>query len=94
MSGVLLPIKRLNLALQLDHQRLAFAVTRFARSNFDPAFADAVFLHVGTLLVVPANTDVALEHGGDVMRAAWVDGEAVGQGGKRWRLGGVIHGGR
>jgi hypothetical protein len=93
-----LAIKRLNLALELDHQRLTLAVPRPACGDFDPAFADAVFLNVRALLVVPADADIVLEHGGHVMRAAWVYGEAIRE---RWPIGsgagvlwsdGLVHG--
>ena len=85
MSGS--PIKRLNRALQLDQQRMPLAVNRFAGGHFDPAFADAVFLDVRTFLVVESNTNFMLEHGGDVMRAARVCGQAVGQGRARGTFG-------
>ena len=66
-------IERFNFALQLDQQRLPLAIPCFARGYFDPAFADAVFIDIETLLTIQPNADVTLEHGGDVMRAARVD---------------------
>ena len=59
---------------------MALAVNRFAGGHLDPAFADAVFLDIRTFFVVESNANVMLEHGGDVMRAARVCGQAVGQG--------------
>jgi hypothetical protein len=57
------------------------AVCGRAGRHFDPAFADAVFLYVKAFLVIEADADVVLEHGGHMVRAAWVYGQMVGQGG-------------
>ena len=65
-------IKRLNLALELDRQRKAFAVNFFADRHFDPAFADAVFLDVYALFVVKANADVVLKNSRNMVLAAHV----------------------
>ena len=54
-------VKRLDLALELDLQRLALAVQRLASGHFDPAFADAVFLDVAQLLAVEPDAHVMLE---------------------------------
>jgi hypothetical protein len=49
------------------------------RRHLDPALADAVLLHVEALLVIEADADAVLEHGRNVMRAARIDREAIGQ---------------
>ena len=82
-------VKRLNLAVQLDGQRIAFAVNLVADGHLDPAFADAVLLNMKTLLVVEANANVMFKDRPDMMRAARISGEAVRQGGL---LGNVVHG--
>src|SRR5664280_3872444 len=71
------------------YKRQALAVQGLARGHLDPALAEAVFLHIESLLVVQANADAVLEDGGEVMRAARIDGETIGQG---KRLGCVVHG--
>ena len=82
-------IERLDLALQLDQQRVALAVQRLAGGHLDPAFADAVLRDVQTLLVIESNTNVMFEHGSDVKGAALVNGQVVGQ---RGELSGFGHG--
>ena len=64
-------------------------------SNTDPAFADAVFLHISALLVVEADADVMLENGRNMVGAARICREVVGQCGALWGggRGGVVHGG-
>ncbi|MNN62499.1 hypothetical protein D3C81_1778060 [compost metagenome] len=74
-----LTVKRFDFALELDLQRTAAAVERLGGSDLDPAFADAIFFHVKTFLVVEADADVVLEHGCNVIRAAGVDRQAIGQ---------------
>ena len=74
-----LSVKRFDLALQLDQHWFAFSVHRFACRHFDPAFADTVFVHIKTLLAVEMDANAMLEHGGDVMGAARVGGQVVGQ---------------
>ena len=66
---------------------MALAVNRFAGGHFDPALADAIFLDIRTFFVVESNADVMLEHGGDVMRASRVCGQAVWQGRARGAFG-------
>jgi hypothetical protein len=86
--GIHLFIKRLDLAFELDHQRVALAVDLVADGHFDPAFADAVLGDVVALFVVKADADIVLEDGFDEMRAALVGGQMVGQcrafAGGRW----------
>lgn len=84
-----LQVKRLNLAPDLDQQRLAVAVTRLACRYFHPAFADAVLLHIGTLPVIETDANIVLKNRSVVKRTAWVDGQMIGQ---RRKLGGVGHG--
>jgi len=69
---------------------MALAVDCLAGGHFDPAFTDAVLLHVLALVVVQADADFVLEHGGYVVGAARVRGQMVWQ---RRALEGVGHGG-
>src|ERR1700735_4411587 len=48
---------RLNLAFELDRQRLAVAVDGFADGDADPAFGDGVFLDIVFLDTVEADAD-------------------------------------
>ena len=84
-----LAIKRFDLALQLDQERIALAVQRLAGGYLDPALADAIFRDVQTLLVVQSDTHIVFEYGGNVIGTARVDRQMVGQRGK-WR--GLVHG--
>src|SRR3990167_3544975 len=63
-------IKRFDLALQLDQQRIALAIQRLACGHLNPALADAVFRDIQTLLVIQSNTNVMFEHGSDVKGTA------------------------
>lgn len=81
-------VEGFDLAFEADQQRLAFAVDLVAHGHFDPAFADAILFDIKTLLVVEQDADVVLKHRFDVVRAAWVDRQTVGQGGL---VGGVGH---
>ena len=56
-------VKSLNLALELDGQGVPLAVDLVAHGHLDPAFADAVLLHVAALFVVKADADVMLKNG-------------------------------
>src|SRR5690606_18767336 len=67
--------------LELHGHRVAAAVQRLAGDHPDPALADAVLLDVGALLAVEADADAAFQQGGVVVRAARVEGQAVG----KWR---------
>jgi hypothetical protein len=74
-------VEGLNPPLELDHQRVAFAVYLVADGYLDPAFADAVLGDVVAFFVVKADADVVLKDGSDEVRAALVGREVVGQ---RW----------
>ena len=74
-----LAVERFDLAFQFDLQWTAAAVEGLGGRDLDPAFADAIFFHVKAFLVVEADADVVLEHGGNVVRAARVDRQAIGQ---------------
>src|SRR5436309_2380321 len=65
--------------VHLDGQRVAEAVLGIARGDADPALADAVFLDIGLFDALEANADVARQNLFIVIRAAWVDREAVGK---------------
>jgi hypothetical protein len=69
----------LNPAFQRQQQRFTFSIDRFASRDFDPAFTDAVLLDVLAFFVVESNADVMLKNGGQIMRAASIDGQTVGQ---------------
>ena len=73
-----------------DYQRPAAPVHGLARGHLDPALADAVLLDVEALAAVEAYADVALllKHRRHMVRAARINGEAVGQG----EFGGIGHG--
>src|SRR5947208_1635212 len=66
---------------------MALAVYRLAGGHFDPPFTDAVLLHVLAFVVVQADADFVLEHGGYVVGAARVHGQTVGQWWALWRVG-------
>ena len=91
-SEICLSVKGFHLSLQGDQQRFALAIHRLARGHLHPALADAVFLHIVPLLVVQADADVMLENGGDVMGAARIDRQAIGQRGAFLGRGGFGHG--
>ena len=80
-------VKRLDLALQLDRQRVALAVHLLAHRHLDPALADAVFLHIKALFVIEVDANIMLKNGRDVERAAGVAGKVVWESG----LGGFGH---
>jgi hypothetical protein len=79
ISNAELFIKSFHLAFEFDHQGLAFAVERFARRHFDPAFTGAVFLHIISLFAIEPDTDVVLKHSGHVKGAAWIDRQVIRQ---------------
>ena len=72
-------IKRLNLTLQLNQQRTTKAILGGRGRNLHPTFANIVFLNVRTLFALKADTDVVLEALFNEVRAAWVDGQVVGE---------------
>ena len=78
--GWCLFIKRLNRAFEFDRQRIAFAINLFTHRHLDPAFADAVFLHIKALFVVEFDAYIMLKNSRDVKWAAGVGAEVVGQG--------------
>ena len=82
-------VERLDLAPELDEQRVAVAVHGLPGRHLHPALADAVLLHVLALVAVQADADVVLEHGRHVVGAARVDGQVVGKG---RAFGGGVHG--
>ena len=69
----------LHAAFQFEHQWLAFAVQRFAGGHFDPALADAILFYVGSVFSIELDAHIVLKHFSQVVRAAWVDGQAVRQ---------------
>jgi len=82
-------VERFDPPLELGQHGIALAVECTAGGNLDPAFADAIFADVVEFLVVELDADVVLEDGGNVVRAAGIDAEAVGEGGA---LCGIVHG--
>ena len=74
-----LAVKRFDFTLQFDLQRTAAAVQGLGGSDLDPAFADAIFFDIEAFLVVELDAHVVFKHGGDVIRAAGVDRQAIGQ---------------
>jgi len=80
-------IKRLDLALQFDRQRVAPAIHLIAYRRLDPPLADEVLRDIESLLVIEPDTDVMFEHGSDVMRAARFDRQVIE---RRGKLGSVV----
>jgi len=74
-------VEGFDFAFEADQQRFAFAVDFVPNGYFDPAFADAVLFYVEAFLVVEQDADVVLKNSLDVMRAARINRQAVGQGG-------------
>jgi len=64
---------------------MPLAVNCLAGGHFDPPFTDAVLLHVLAFVVVQADADFVLEHGGYVVGAARIRGQTVWQRGG-WRM--------
>ena len=89
-AGSTLSVKRLDRAFYLDQQRIAAPIHSLARGHLHPALADAVFLDIGAFPAIETNADAAFKQSRDVMRAARVGREAVGDG---WEggLGCVVH---
>src|SRR5690606_11511268 len=79
LAGLLVEQVGLDLALEFHRHRVAAAVEGLADDHADPALADAVLLDVGALLAVEADADAPLQQGGVVVRAARVEGQAVGE---------------
>src|SRR5882672_551643 len=73
---------RLDLALELDGERIALAVDGLADGDADPAFAEAIFLDVGLLLAVELDADALGKQRLVVVRALGVGGKPVGEGGR------------
>src|SRR5204862_5457787 len=69
----------LDRAAELDRERIAKTVLRVPRGHADPAFADAVFLHVGLLDALEADANAAFQEVGVVIGAGGVRGQAVGR---------------
>jgi hypothetical protein len=67
------PVVRGNAAFQFDREWISLAITRLAGRHFNPAFADAVFLHVRSLDIVKSNADFVFKHSSNVMWTAWID---------------------
>jgi hypothetical protein len=68
-----LTVVRGNTAFQLDREWISLAIARLSSGHFDPAFADAVFLHVRSLDVIEPNAYFVFKNRSNVMRAAWID---------------------
>src|SRR3954463_14837182 len=73
------PEIRLDRAVHLDCQLIAVAVLGGAGGHADPALADAIFLDVGLLDALEADADVARQNLRVVVRALWIDRQAVRQ---------------
>src|SRR5690349_12877422 len=69
----------LDLAGELDGERIALAVDGLADGDADPALADAVLLDVGLLLAVELDADAARQQGLVVVRALGDGGGTVGE---------------
>jgi len=90
IKALVLPIERFDLAFDFGQQGLALAVQRLAGRNSDPAFADAIFVHIIALFIIEPDTDVMFKDGSIVVRAARIDREPIRKWGAVWSIG---HGG-
>src|SRR5205823_2198812 len=70
----------LDLAGELDGERVALAIDGLADGDADPALAHAIFLDVGLLLAVELDADALLQQGLVIVRALGIGRETVGQG--------------
>src|SRR5882757_4100594 len=77
----------LDLALELDGERIALAIDGLADGDPDPALAHAVFLDVGLLLAVELDADALLQECLVVVWALGIGRKAIRQGGGRCRFG-------
>src|SRR5690606_5461775 len=66
-------------ALELDGHRVAEAIAGLAGRDADPALAHAIFLDVGLLLALEADSDAAPQGLGVEEGALRVDREAIGR---------------
>jgi hypothetical protein len=80
-------VERRHPTLEFDRQGVAFSVNGFANGHTDPAFADAVLLHIKTLLVIEANANAMLKNSGIMVRATGVNRQVIGQFGPLCRVG-------
>src|SRR5260221_14691508 len=69
----------LDLAGELDGERVALAIDGLADRDADPALAHAIFLDVGLLLAVELDADALSQQGLVVMRALGVGRKPVGE---------------
>jgi hypothetical protein len=83
-------VKNFHFTPDLNQQRLALAVYRFACGHLHPAFADAIFLHIHALLVIEPDANIVLKHGRHMVGATGVQGQMVWQWGALWGSG-VVH---
>src|SRR5260221_5555713 len=77
----------LDLALELDAERIALAIDGLADRDADPALAHAVFLDVGLFLAVELDADALLQKRLVVMRALGIGRKAIRKGGGKRRVG-------
>src|SRR5882757_7317474 len=77
----------LDLAGQLDGERVALAVDGLADGDADPALAHAIFLDVGLLLAVELDADALLQERLVIVRALGIRGQAVWEGGGKRGVG-------
>src|SRR5438094_4344344 len=70
----------LDLAGELDGERVALAVDRLADGDADPALAHAIFLDVGFFLAVELDADAAAQQRLVVVGALGIGRQTVGQG--------------
>src|SRR6476469_7657794 len=77
--SLLIPEIRLDGPVHLDGQRIAVAVLGIPGGHAHPALADAIFLDIGLLDALEADTDVARQYLCVVRLAARIDTEPVGK---------------
>src|SRR5260221_5115317 len=69
----------LDLAGELDGERIALSVDGLADRDADPALAHAIFLDVGLLLAVELDADALLQQGLVIVRALGIGRKAIRQ---------------
>ncbi len=68
---------RFNRATELDDHRVSPAILRGGNGNTHPTLGHVVFLNIGLLSAIEANTHVATEHLFAVEGAARINGEVI-----------------
>jgi hypothetical protein len=73
--------KRFNRAIELDDHGISAAILRGRDLDTHPTLGHVVFVNIGFLDAIKANTHVPAEHLFAIEGAAWIDGEVI-----RWNV--------